>query len=133
MKVWKGYGTEHSANLVIVGTFKTVNDATQASKIIMELTDIVRQDEEDGFIRAGNIPAKFSERIMSFVERTDFAMMNHEDPEALLYDFDITQDGNKISIHTEEQKYQIILNMMLSKGAKIEIFSAHDYPSKYSR
>lgn len=27
MKIWQGYGAEHSLNLVIVGTFKDVGDA----------------------------------------------------------------------------------------------------------
>ena len=105
MKIWKGYGTEHSANLVIIGTFKDVKNATEAKNIIEELTKIVRDDET----------------------------MDYNDPEALLYDYSIDQEGNKLKIHTEEQKYQIILNAMIQKGAKIELFSAHDYQCEYSR
>lgn len=133
MKIWKGYGTEHSANLVIIGTFKDVKNATEAKNIIEELTEIVRDDETTGKVVAGGAYKEFSDGIMEFWRKTNFVAMDYNDPEALLYDYSIDQEGNKLKIHTEEQKYQIILNAMIQKGAKIELFSAHDYQCEYSR
>lgn len=32
MKIWQGYGSEHSMNLVMIGHFKSPKDATHAQK-----------------------------------------------------------------------------------------------------
>jgi hypothetical protein len=133
MKIWNGYGTEHSANLVIVGSFKTIDDATKAKNLIEELTQIVLDDEKQGLVVAGEPCKEFSPRIMEFVKRTNFTTMNYSDPEQLLYNYDLEQSGTKLNLHTEEQGFQLFLNVMIHCGAKIEMFSAHDYPSKYSR
>lgn len=37
MKVWNGYGSEHSMNLVMVGQFKTIEDAEKTKELIESL------------------------------------------------------------------------------------------------
>jgi len=39
MKIWRGYGSEHSSNLVMIGRFKTVGDAEAAKRIIDRLAE----------------------------------------------------------------------------------------------
>ena len=98
----------------------------------MELTEIVSQDEKKKLITAGEPYAKFSPAIHDFVMHTNFAV-THSEPEQLLYDYSLEQNEKTLNIHTEEQNFQVFLNAMIHYGAKIEVFSAHDYPSKYSR
>lgn len=132
MKIWKGYGTEHSANLVIVGNFKTIEDASKAKTIIEELTKIARKDEEEGLISAGGDNNQITPRFMDFISHTNFST-NSRDLEQLLYDYNLKQNKNELNLHTEEQGFQLFLNAMIHCGAKIEMFSAHNYQSKYGR
>ena len=132
MKIWTGYGTEHSANLVIIGNFKTVDDATIAKEMIDELTEIVQNDYSDGLIAPETPYTKTSDRMMEFGRRTNF-FAGYAAPEGLLYDYNMEQHGKQIKIHTEDDCYLLLLNVMIRKGAKIEIFSAHDYKCEYSR
>ena len=45
MKVWIGYGSEHSANLVIIGKFASGKKANAALALLNEATRIAREDE----------------------------------------------------------------------------------------
>ncbi|MEU9397969.1 DUF6375 family protein, partial [Streptomyces sp. NPDC048324] len=40
MKVWYGYGTEHSMNLVMIGRFKDATAADRAHTVIKEFTKV---------------------------------------------------------------------------------------------
>ena len=133
MKIWKGYGSEHSANLVIIGTFKTIEDASEVKGIIEELTAVVRDDEKNGLIKAGESYNRLSESISNFVLKSNFGRFDYSDPAQLLLDYKLTQDSEKIIINTEEQSIQIFINAMLHRGGKVEVFSNHDYPSEYNR
>ena len=46
MKVWNGYGSEHSMNLVMIGNFKGVGDAASAKEAIDRLAEQVESDVE---------------------------------------------------------------------------------------
>jgi hypothetical protein len=70
MKVWFGYGSEHSANLVMIGEFKTAEDAQTALDLLNEATQIAREDEENGLLDAGKVATRFTPNQMAFFTRT---------------------------------------------------------------
>ena len=37
MKFWYGYGSEHSANIVMIGEFKTIEGADKVNEIITKI------------------------------------------------------------------------------------------------
>lgn len=86
MKVWTGYGTEHSSNLVIIGNFKTVEDAKEATSMIHELTEIVQADCTDGLIDVERPYSRYSERLMDFTKKTNFSC-DRIGPMGLLYEY----------------------------------------------
>ena len=45
MKVWFGFGSEHSANLVIIGEFKSPHDAAEMHSIIDHFTAAAKADQ----------------------------------------------------------------------------------------
>ena len=59
MKVWNGYGSEHSMNLVIVGHFKEVRDAEKAKELIDLLTEQVNAEPE-AYQREASPPCHFA-------------------------------------------------------------------------
>lgn len=42
MKVWYAYGSEHSANLVMIGHFKSVHDAEETKNLFEHLSSGLR-------------------------------------------------------------------------------------------
>ena len=48
MKIWHGYGSEHSMNLVMIGHFKSSEDAEKTQKLIDQLSEGLRDKIEIG-------------------------------------------------------------------------------------
>jgi Family of unknown function (DUF6375) len=46
MKIWNTYGSEHSANLVMIGKFKDVASAETAKAIFDEISGVVVDSNE---------------------------------------------------------------------------------------
>jgi hypothetical protein len=133
MKIWSSYGSEHSANLVIIGKFKTEEKAEEALKFLNDLTEISSEDEKNGFLTEGVTPTKFSDRIMAHGSKTNFQSFNYSDPKQLLNSYDIEKDGNNLILTTNELEIQAFIKIFLNSEAKIEIYSAHEHESKYGR
>jgi hypothetical protein len=132
MKVWLGYGSEHSANLVIIGKFEATNKAREALDLLNEARDIAQADEAAGHIKAGAVAKHFSDGIMDLFKRTNL-FFGYGDPEELLSDFSAKQDGDKIVITTNELEVNAFLKILINRSAKVEIYSAHDHGGPYGR
>jgi hypothetical protein len=121
MKIWNSYGSEHSANIVIVGTFDNVTEAQKAKQIIDNLTDIFQKDIEKNNANSLNGYEKFSEEMLEYIGKQGTFDITHYNVTGLLSDVAIKQEFNKISIASKDFNFQIFLNIMLQNGAKIEI------------
>jgi len=119
MKIWYGYGSEHSANLVIIGRFK---DAATAAEAVGLLTEM------QGLAAAGTHKQADKKAFYDVLMRTQLIDLTAADVDALAYDHSWQQNGNSVNVETEESDIQAIIKIMLHKGAKIELYSAHDYP-----
>ena len=123
MKIWNGYGSEHSANLVMIGHFKSTKDAKDVSELFEQLTNGL-YDKVD----AGTSTARYSDEIAALLRKLDCFSLSPFELEQFLYDNRINIDSNKIVITTDEDDVSAFFKLMVSRGAKVEIFSAHDYP-----
>ena len=132
MKLWNGYGSEHSANMVLIGTFESADKAEEAVKLLEEVTEIARADEAAGRLVAGQVPKDFSDGIMDLYRRTQLNL-NYGDPEELLYDYDATREADKVVITTDELLLSAFIKVMLHGGAKIELYSRHEHNGPYGR
>jgi hypothetical protein len=133
MKVWVGYGSEHSANLVIIGKFKTETLATDAKSMLERLAKIAREDQDNGVLVPGGRATKFSDEMLDTITKTPSIPFTYQDPEHFLYEHDIVQNGSDVVITTEEMSIEAFLKVFIQHGAKVEVYSAHDYASKYGR
>ena len=121
MKIWNSYGSEHSANIVIVGTFNNITEAQKAKQIIDNLTNIFQKDIEKNNADPLNGYEKFSKEMFEYISSGEPFDINLHNVTGLLSDVVIKQDFNKISIASKDFNFQIFLNIMLQTGAKIEI------------
>ena len=134
MKVWNGYGSEHSANLVIIGEFSDTAKAQAASDLLEKLRDVSSADEASGFLNVNKgTTQKFSQAMLDLLQSENFHSLNYGDPEELLYDYRAKLQGDRLVIETDEMMVNAFLKVMLNKGARIQVLSAHEHESPYGR
>ncbi len=134
MKIWYQHGSEHSANLVMIGHFENATDATKAKEIIDTLTNQLREEEASGTRTLGQPSERYGEAMLDLLGRLNVASIGPRELEQFLYDVSMNIEGSKIILTTEEVDISAFLKVMFDQGARIEVYSAHDYPdSEYGR
>ena len=127
MKVWNGYGSEHSMNLVMIGQFQSVDEARNTKDLIETVTESIHDLVDASF---DNRPTRFPEEVMEVLREHNLFLFAPEELEQFRYDTSLTLDGNKLIFKTDESDVSAFLKILLHKGAKIEAYSAHDYPDE---
>lgn len=128
MKVWYGYGTEHSMNLVMIGRFKDASAAERAHTVIKEFTTALQAEEEAGRLIIGESDDRFSDEVLKLLSDLNIHSIGPRELEQFLYDLTMRREGDSIVVTTDETDVQALLKVLLDKGARIEMYSAHDYP-----
>ncbi len=132
MKIWNGYGSEHSANLVIIGKFKDASSARDNLALLNEAIKVAESDSAAGKLEKAALNKTFTDGMMDLYRRTQLSF-GYTDPEQLLYEFNAKQEGDKIVITTNEIDINAVIKVLLHGSAKIEVYSAHDHDSIYGR
>lgn len=128
MKIWKGYGSEHSANLVMIGHFEEPQDAKKVKELLDRLTNQVMEDTNGGEI--DRLPHdRFTDTMLEFLRKVNLYTIGPAELEQLLYSVRVDVDGNKVVITTDEVDVSAFLKVLIDKGARVEVYSAHDYPN----
>jgi hypothetical protein len=134
MKVWYQHGSEHSANLVMIGHFENVAEATKAKEIIDTLTNQVREEEASGTRVLGQPSERYSNTMLDLLGKINVASIGPQELEQFLYEVNVSVEGSKIIFTTEEIEISAFLKVLFDQGARIEVFSAHNHPdSGYGR
>jgi hypothetical protein len=129
MKIWHGYGSEHSMNLVMIGHFKSPEDAEKTQNLIGQLTEGLR-----GKIDIGTARYRFGDNVRDLLRETNCYCLSPSELEHFLYEVDTRVEGDKIILTTDESEVSAFFKLMIENGAKVEIFSIHDYPdTEYGR
>ncbi len=124
MKIWYQHGSEHSANLVMIGHFKDISGATKAKEIIELLTDQISKDLEGDAIRSSE---RYSDAMLDLLCRLNIAAIGPQELEQFIYEVNVETEENKIILTTEELDISAFLKVIFNLGARIEVYSAHDY------
>jgi Family of unknown function (DUF6375) len=128
MKVWSNYGSEHSMNLVMIGRFKEVADAERVEELIEQIAARVDQDTEDGEIQFGGKTQRFTQDTQDLLRKLEVWNLAPGELEQFRYDVSRTRNDKEIVLHTDESDVSAFLKLFIEKGAKVEVYSAHDYP-----
>ncbi|WP_329600160.1 DUF6375 family protein [Streptomyces pseudovenezuelae] len=128
MKVWYGYGTEHSMNLVMIGRFEDATTAERAHAVIKQLTTALQAEEEAGRLTIGEPNDRYSDEVLKLLSDLNIHSIGPRELEQFLYDLTMRRDGDSIVVTTDETDVQALLKILLDKGARIEVYSAHDHP-----
>lgn len=129
MKLWYGYGSEHSNNLVMIGQFKSAEDAEETLELINHLIEIL-----PNMINIDNLPNRFDEEIYTLLRKKNIYSLGPADLKQFLYETDTKIEDERLILTTDELEVSAFMKLMINKGAKVEIFSVHGYPdAEYGR
>ncbi|NIA72043.1 hypothetical protein HBA54_25920 [Pelagibius litoralis] len=128
MKIWYQHGSEHSANLVMIGHFEDATEATKAKEIIDALTEQVAKDQENGTLVLGTPQSRYGSEMLDLLGRLNVASIGPGELEQFAYEVDIEVKGKSVVVTTEELDIAVFLKILILHGARIEVYSAHDYP-----
>lgn len=129
MKIWNGYGSEHSMNLVLIGRFKQAQDAEKVENDIIKLSDQAAKDECYTIPYEAPENQRFSDDMLKLLHSLKLNVLGPTDLGQLVSDHHLSRDGDRITITTDEAEISAFVKLFIEAGAKVEVFSAHDYPS----
>ncbi|MBK5292705.1 MAG: hypothetical protein JJE04_13625 [Acidobacteriia bacterium] len=116
-------------NLVMIGRFTDAGAAASAKEIIDKLTEHVRDESQAGEIEIGGHHIdRFSERMLNLLRELEIYDVSPVELEQFGYDFDVKVDGDKVVLTTDESDVSAFLKVLIDKGARVEVYSAHNYP-----
>lgn len=127
MKIWNQHGSEHSANLVMIGHFKDASEASKAKEVIDAISQQVAADEQAGTLVVGSPSERFGNEMLTLLGRLNIGSMGPQEIEQFAYDVAVRVEGDKVVVTTEEIDISAFLKVLFLRGARIEVYSAHDH------
>jgi hypothetical protein len=127
MRIWYGYGSEHSMNLVMIGHFKDAESADEARDLIEQLTLQVNADIRAKLIEVGGHSTRYTEGALKVLRDINFYSISAGELEQFAYDVSIKQEESKLILTTDESDVSAFLKLFVERGARVEVFSAHHY------
>ena len=128
MKVWYGYGSEHSMNLVMIGRFKDTDSAHTAKEVIEQLTAQLEADVKAGLMEVGDLAEGFTDGMVATMTKVRIHHIGPAEIEQLGYEVSLEVENNEVVITSEESDVSAYLKILIDNGARVEVYSAHDYP-----
>ncbi|MEC7520962.1 MAG: DUF6375 family protein [Myxococcota bacterium] len=125
MKIWHEHGSEHSANLVMIGHFQDATEATKAKEILDALTDQVAKDQDSGALDFGNPSDRYGEEMLDLLGQLNVASIGPGELEQFAYEVNVDVEDEKIIVTTDELDIAAFLKVLFLRGARIELYSAH--------
>jgi len=128
MKIWNGYGSEHSMNLVMIGRFKEVSAAAEAKQLIDDITDQVRNEPNIYDEKKSPRESRYSEDMLNFFMKSNLSTIGPSELEQFTYDVHVEQEDKTVVLKTDESDVSAFIKLLIEKGARVEVYSAHEYP-----
>ncbi|MFI7662735.1 DUF6375 family protein [Micromonospora parva] len=130
MKIWAGYGSEHSMNLVMIGHFATAGEAEAVKQAIEEMETVAHLEMEAGRLVVGEPARRFPEALSNVIRALHLYSLGPTDLQQFCYDVTTKQHDKTVIIRTDEIEVSAYMKVLLDKGARIEVFSGHDFPDQ---
>ncbi|MHA3774933.1 DUF6375 family protein [Verrucomicrobiota bacterium sgz303538] len=128
MKAWNSYGSEHSANLVMIGKFKDAISAEKAKEAIDLITDYMTTGSAER-----SSPDRYPDGLMDLLQKVGFHSLSPGEIEQFTMDIHSELKEQQVVITTDEPDVSAFLKLMVDKGARVEVFSAHFHPDPNGR
>lgn len=130
MKVWTGFGSEHSYRLVMIGRFEEAKQAKKVKQIIDRLVAQAMEEEDLPSFDATPRNRRYSDPMLALLSELEVQSVGSTELEQLRYDVSYEVKQNSIIFKTDEIDVAAFMKILIDKGARVEIYSAHNYPDE---
>ena len=127
MKIWLGFGSEHSANLIMIGRFTTPEDAEVASRQLKALHGLISEQFDYDRFDENPMSLYADGPLREMLTKLELPHFSPEDIEHIARGYSSERSGAQIEIRTEEDDVNGFLKFMIGKGALVEVYSAYDF------
>jgi len=125
MKIWSGFGTEHSSNLVMIGRFKTPEEATSTERLFQELIALATKEMAPAESPSVSSGRRFSGAMIELMQSNRVSDLTPSEQEQFTYDFQVKRNGSELVVRTEEIDVMALIKVLIDREAKVEVYSAH--------
>lgn len=133
MKIWVGFGSEHSSNLKMIGRFETEDAAKAAELVFARLKERAYADLEAGTYDLDEIPPDLSDEMAALLREMKVYTVGPADIENFVYDHSVRRDGTDLVLETDENTIGGFVKLLVDADATIEIFSLHTHTADGKR
>jgi hypothetical protein len=125
VKIWRSYGSEHSMDLVLIGTFETVSGAEAAIERMHALKALaeVEWSDDDWRREDERMPLSLAEKLVEL----QLYELGRPDVDIYAFEHSIERSGSAVCIRTEESDVQGFLKVLIHLGARVQVFSRHHW------
>jgi len=116
--------------LVLIGTFKEARNVEKVEALINKLARQAEKEEAYNIREAPPEQHRFSEEMMSMFTTNELFAIDPIELEQFALEHSIEAAGDKITIRTDEGNVSAFIKIMINAGARVEVYSAHDYPDE---
>ena len=102
MKIWHGYASEHSMNLVMIGRFKEAGKAIRVKEFLDQISARVGEDVAERLIEFDGTTDRFSDKMLDFLRAANLYSLGPADLEQFGYDVSVKVDCETLVIRTDE-------------------------------
>lgn len=130
MKIWYGYGSDHSANLVLIGKFKSEADAEHVLKRIHDIMEKASSDLSESIIGPWDRNEQISEEMEAKIRELKIHGLSPNDlAEFALMNCWPKQRSNELHFRTDDTEIGGVIKFMVHHGARVEVYCAYDHAS----
>ncbi len=116
-------------NLVLIGKFKQAQDAEKVDMVIDKLSAQASKDDNHGISSGDPEEQRFSDDMLSLLRGLNIHHLGPAEISQLIGEHHLSREGDRITVTTDEVDVSAFIKLFVEGGAKVEVFSAHDYPS----
>ena len=128
MKLWRGFGSEHSANLFMIGHFSTPEDAQVAVKELERMRALIEEEFDYDQFLENSMSFYTNDSLRKMLEELGLYNFSGEDIEHFTREHRVRRSENRVEIWTDELDVNGFLKFMIDKGVHVEVYSAHNFP-----
>lgn len=125
MRIWQSYGSEHSMDLMLVGTFETVGGAEAAIERMEALKGLAEAAWSDDDWRS--FDERMPDTLWEELKKLKLYEMGRPDIDIYAFEHSIERKGSTVRVWTEESDVQGFLKVLIHLGARVEVFSRHHW------
>jgi hypothetical protein len=114
-------------NLVMIGRFREARDAEEARKL---MEAIIRQATEEFVSPLYDAKPKdhrFSNEMRNILDGAKIYDLSPQEVQQFAFDVRVKDVGSEVTVTTDESDVSGFLKVLLDRGARIEVYSKHDY------